>query len=493
MKKVIIAFASLLTLTIVCFLLFPDLIYNFPLGQRVVLSVEGDKAAFFYYSPDQSVNDTLYMEGVIYSNTHKDLQKIFKENKNIKTLSMVNVPGSIDDKINLKASLLIREEGISTYIPKDGMVASGGTDMFLAGLRRSAHKSARVGVHSWREGKLNALDYAKEHAEHIKFVDYYRKIDIPEEFYWYTLEVAPPNEIHWMTMDEMALYNVLTFDFDSQNLLKIQRLLASDEYQGRRSGENELAQNLIDSCFRDIGLEYFNNSYKEYFEFSRRGGSEKITGANIIGSIKGTKHPESYIVIGAHYDHLGVRNGDIYNGADDNASGTAALIIIADYLKTKRPEHSIIFAAFDAEEMGLKGSRHFVDNPPPGISNILLNINMDMISHNTDYELFIVGTHYFPEYRSVIEQVSKGSPLIVSYGHDNPDNHSQDYWMNSSDNGPFHNKGIANITFSVEDHDDYHTPLDDFENTNPGLYLNAVDLIINSIETIDKNLNTIRK
>ena len=81
---------------------------------------------------------------------------------------------------------------------------------------------------------------------------------------------------------------------------------------------------------------------------------------NVVGRIDGTAAPGRYIVVSAHYDHIGVRNGQVFNGADDNASGTAALFALARHFSANRPRHSLIFAAFDAEESGLRGARHFV-------------------------------------------------------------------------------------------------------------------------------------
>jgi hypothetical protein len=124
---------------------------------------------------------------------------------------MQNVPGSMDDEINLLASMEIRNRGINTHIPSDGMVASGGSDMFLAGVKRTIAPGARIGVHSWSDGSGKAaLDYPSDHQAHDIYLDYYNAIGITTDFYWYTLEAAPADSIHWMTTAEMTLYGVLT-------------------------------------------------------------------------------------------------------------------------------------------------------------------------------------------------------------------------------------------------------------------------------------------
>ena len=210
-------------------------------------------------------------------------------------------------------------------------------------------------------------------------------------------------------------------------------------------------------------------------------------GTNIVGYIKGKTYPNKYIVVGAHYDHMGIVDGIVFNGADDNASGTAAMLVLAKYFTKNKPEHSIIFAAFDAEELGLHGSKYFVENPPVSLTDIKLDINFDMISRNPKNEIYVVGTYPYPQFKPVVEKIAKTSSLKVSYGHDDPKDKTKDYWMYSSDNGPFHEKGIPNITFSEEDHPDYHKPTDDFKNTNPVFYKKVVQLIEKFIEDVDTN------
>src|SRR5690606_30456084 len=101
-------------------------------------------------------------------------------------------------------------------------------------------------------------------------------------------------------------------------------------------------------------------------------GSEPLPAANVVGMVRGTDDPDEYIVVTAHFDHLGRQGNQVYHGADDNASGTAGLIELARYFAAHPPEHSMIFAALDAEEHGLLGARHFVADPPVPLENIVL-------------------------------------------------------------------------------------------------------------------------
>jgi pimeloyl-ACP methyl ester carboxylesterase len=185
-----------------CVLAIPKLIYA---------NDDQEASANFTFKDNDDSADTVYMNGVIGSDTLAVMREILTKYPQIKTIVMQNVPGSMDDDINLKASLEIRNRGIATHIPADGMVASGGTDMFLAGTKRTIDTGARLGVHSWSDGSGKAaLDYPRDHQEHVKYLDYYKVIGIPTDFYWYTLEAAPADSIHWMTAEEIVQYNILT-------------------------------------------------------------------------------------------------------------------------------------------------------------------------------------------------------------------------------------------------------------------------------------------
>ncbi|MCJ8293313.1 MAG: alpha/beta fold hydrolase [Colwellia sp.] len=172
---------------------------------------EDFKAANFTFKDNDTSSTTVYMNGVIGADTLAVMQTLFSTYPQIKTLVMQNVPGSMDDEINLLASMEIRNRGINTHIPADGMVASGGTDMFLAGVKRTIATGAKIGVHSWDDGSGKAaLDYPRDHQTHVIYLDYYNAIGITTDFYWYTLEAAPAESNHWMTAEEMVLYGVLT-------------------------------------------------------------------------------------------------------------------------------------------------------------------------------------------------------------------------------------------------------------------------------------------
>ena len=224
----------------------------------------------------------------------------------------------------------------------------------------------------------------------------------------------------------------------------------------------------------------FEEDYNHPFTITRRNG-DVVNGINIISSIKGEM--DSIIVISAHYDHLGVRDSLIFNGADDNASGTGGLLAIADYFSKVKPKHTLIFAAFDAEEGGLNGARAFVQDSIL-LEKVKLNVNMDMISNNDSNEIYAVGTSHYPFLKPVLETVDTGE-LTLSFGHDTPDLGYND-WTMSSDHGPFHEKGIPFVYFGVEDHEHYHKATDEFETIPQEFYKKSVQLILNAIIELDK-------
>ena len=293
-------------------------------------------------------------------------------------------------------------------------------------------------------------------------------------------------------------------EIDKEMLLSNLETLSSDTFEGRgfATSGNYKAQQFIKDQFEKLNIESaFKDRYIQKFEHTIKGKGrlrmfptdtvvfkdvEKVpdttlTGGNVVSIIKGKT--EKTIVITGHLDHLGIRNGKIYNGADDDASGTIALFAIADYFKKNPTKHTLVFAAVDGEEIGSPGCKYLVDNFPGGIENVILNVNMDMIAHNDSLQLYASGLYHYPQLKKPLDNIK--SPITLLYGHDDPNNKELDDWTNSSDHRVFHNKGIPFIYFGVEDHKDYHKSTDTFENINQDFYVEAVKLIIQAIEGYD--------
>ncbi|HEY5826305.1 MAG TPA: M20/M25/M40 family metallo-hydrolase [Cyclobacteriaceae bacterium] len=278
--------------------------------------------------------------------------------------------------------------------------------------------------------------------------------------------------------------------FDEQALIDNFKYLSSDALEGRKpeTKGSEAARTFIKGQFKKLKLQALGKDYELPFEFEQKSGT-KVKGINLAGWIKGTSKDAKYIVISAHYDHVGVKEGKIYNGADDNASGTSALFAIAEYFKNNKPQHNILIIAFDAEEMGLQGAKAFVKNPPIAIGEVVANINMDMVSRADNKELVACGTFFYPQLKPFIDQVSTTEPVKFVFGHDDPEEYKgEDNWTFSSDHGPFHSAKIPFLYFGVADHKDYHQHTDEFENVDPEVYKSCVRLITLASGNIDKGL-----
>lgn len=151
-----------------------------------------------------------YMNGTISSSTPAAVLELIFKHPEVRTIEMLQVPGSIDDVANLRASLYVHKFGLNTRVNSKSMIASGGTDFFLAGKKRTVEKGAKIGVHSWAGGATAATDLPKSDEAHKKYLDYYTKVNIPTGFYWYTLKAAPASSIHNMTEEEIKKYKVRT-------------------------------------------------------------------------------------------------------------------------------------------------------------------------------------------------------------------------------------------------------------------------------------------
>ena len=113
----------------------------------------------------------------------------------------MNVPGSADDDKLVVGAKLVHSFGYQTCVPSDGNVESGGTDLFTAGVKRFATPGAKIGIHSWAQGDRAGSDYPKDHQEHFMYLQFYRRICIPEDFYWETLSHGLP--MHYITEEEI--------------------------------------------------------------------------------------------------------------------------------------------------------------------------------------------------------------------------------------------------------------------------------------------------
>lgn len=270
--------------------------------------------------------------------------------------------------------------------------------------------------------------------------------------------------------------------------------LASDELEGRRTGTKgeELAAKYIAERFEALGL--MSKGTDGYFqEFSTRKKSNPhavqasetdalIVGRNVVAGIDhGAQHT---VVIGAHFDHLGhggegslaPNSSEIHNGADDNASGVAAMLELAEKLKKGPKNNNYIFLAFSGEEEGLWGSNHFTKNPTVNLKEVNYMINMDMVGRlNDERQLAIYGVGTSPIWKDNIAQIKTPSFKFKF----------EESGVGPSDHTSFYLKDIPVLHFFTGQHRDYHKPSDDVELVNFNGIRDIVDFIYALVSRLD--------
>lgn len=275
--------------------------------------------------------------------------------------------------------------------------------------------------------------------------------------------------------------------FTAQELVNAINTLAAPEMEGRRTGTpgNAKARAWVVDQFRLAGLQPLGAAYEMPFTFERN--NEKMQGINVGGLCRGQGAPDNgAMVLTAHYDHLGVRDGATFHGADDNASGVAVLLALARQCQRSPWTHDALFVAFDAEEGGLRGARAFVDAPPIPKDRIAININMDMVARGDKGELYVAGTHHRPALKAVLAPIAARAPVKLLFGHDSGGGHED--WTTQSDHGAFHAAGIPFIYFGVEDHPDYHKPTDTPDKINATFFFQAATTILDAVTALDRGL-----
>ncbi len=278
--------------------------------------------------------------------------------------------------------------------------------------------------------------------------------------------------------------------------------LASDSLKGREAGTaNEaIAANYIADHFRDFGLEPAGDNETYFQEFTintavlrnphagEDAEGEKLLSKNVAGLLQGTGNSDELIIIGAHYDHLGygefgsLYRGEqqrIHNGADDNASGTAGVLELAQYFSKNRIDKDILFLAFSGEEMGLLGSAHYVDKPTVDLENALAMINMDMIGRMVDNKLMIFGIGTADKWEAILDSANTGN-LDLNLVKDG---------TGASDHTSFYYKDIPVLHYFTDTHADYHRPSDDTEYIN----MNGTALALHHLVRVMVQLDELQK
>lgn len=234
--------------------------------------------------------------------------------------------------------------------------------------------------------------------------------------------------------------------------------------------------------------------YKRYellsLPFAADDDRPKFLGHNVGGLLIGTDQKSEIVVISAHYDHLGKSGKDIFNGADDNASGTASILAIAatfDSLAQQgiRPRRSVLFLLFSGEEGGLIGSKYFVDNSPIIMNQIICDLNVDMVGRTdwehrkkTDYCYLLTGQSD-AELKQTIETANQQTvKLSIDYRYDAENAPGQFFYR--SDHYNFAKQGIPVAFFMDGEHPDYHQPSDTANKINYQVLQKRATLVFQS-------------
>lgn len=270
--------------------------------------------------------------------------------------------------------------------------------------------------------------------------------------------------------------------------------LASEKMQGREIGSagSALARDYLLKRIAELGLKPCGASFVQDFPVNKL--SQATQGKNIlacqfadekIGEKSKENNTKKFLVISAHYDHLGINNGKTYFGADDNASGVAGVLAVAQSLKGKTSKHHMVYAFFDGEERGLLGAHAFVKQAWIAPKDIAANINFDMIARGDKNELFVSGTYQNPSLKPILQELNGTQGIKLLFDHDRPEQGSND-WTSQSDHYVFYKAGIPHLYFGVEDHADYHKPGDSVEKVNSKFFDGAIEIVQKAVQLIDQ-------
>ncbi|MEP2024491.1 MAG: M28 family peptidase [Reichenbachiella sp.] len=215
---------------------------------------------------------------------------------------------------------------------------------------------------------------------------------------------------------------------------------------------------------------------------------KKITSENVMGYLEGSDLKDELVVVTSHYDHLGRRGDKIFNGADDDGSGTAGVMEMAEVFAMAKadgngPRRSMLFLAFTGEEKGLLGSEYYADNPVFPLENTVTNLNMDMIGRNDDenyndkdYVCLVGSDKLSTELHEISEEAnSTYTDLELNYVY-NDENHPEQIYYRS-DHWNFAKNGIPVIFYTTGSHDDYHQETDTVEKIEKEVYLKRTRLV----------------
>jgi len=256
-------------------------------------------------------------------------------------------------------------------------------------------------------------------------------------------------------------------------------IVASDEMEGRETGslgQKKAGKYLIEQ-YKKNGISS-TKATKDFYQkvpaaFMNKEDNENLPDSeNILAFIKGSEKPDEIVVVSAHYDHVGIKRGEIYNGADDDGSGTVALLEIAQAFQLAKkdglgPKRSILFLHVTGEEHGLHGSRYYSENPVFPLKNTIADVNIDMIGRrdsnhkDSNNYIYLIGSDYLStDLYNICEEANKKSVnLTIDYTFNDKNDPNRFYYR--SDHYNFAKNGIPSVFLFNGVHADYHQKTDE--------------------------------
>ena len=283
-------------------------------------------------------------------------------------------------------------------------------------------------------------------------------------------------------------------EIKAADLKKNLYVIASDEMEGRDTGSpgQKRAGEYMINYYKNLGIS-FPKTLGSYYQkvpsdfMRKRGGSDLPDSENILAFIEGSEKPEEIVVVSAHYDHVGTTNGVVYNGADDDGSGTVAVMEIAKACQAakkagKGPKRSILFLHVTGEEHGLFGSEYYTDNPVFPLANTVVDLNIDMIGRDDPENrgkqyVYVIGSEMLSSQLKVINEEAnkRTNNLELNYKYDDPSDPQRLYYR--SDHYNFAKNNIPVAFFFDGIHEDYHKPTDDVEKIDYELLAKRTQLV----------------
>ena len=276
---------------------------------------------------------------------------------------------------------------------------------------------------------------------------------------------------------------------DSDRLWRDLSTLASAPMAGRepQTPGSRLAQEYIARAFAEAGLAPMGDDYRHPFTYQT--SFSKQQGVNVLGWLPGRERPEQFLVISAHYDHLGQSGGKIFHGADDNASGVAAMLALARQAVRQGSRHSLLFLATDIEETGLYGAKAFLQFPPVARSQLKYNLNLDMLARGR--ELLMLSSEKGEQREALYQALMAGARVCLRPWRNNllarRGAEAVDY-RRASDHWAFYRHDIPYLYLGGGVHGDYHTPADQVDKIDRTYYQAVTESALAALQWLDAQL-----